>query len=327
MTAKTSLQHVVPEEKLLKKYSKEHMLNIKSQCFESAHSPFKKFVQLAMLWPKLLLGTGSTSVHLYNDGYSPSTRNWDELPSGNVYERIISRNKDAYFAYLETMAGFRDDFERISLHKQNEYDPFWGNTAFSPFDAGVLYSLIASRKPSVYMEVGAGNSTKFVRRAINDHGLRTRIVSIDPHPWTTMDRVCDELVRARVETLPVERFAALGPGDVLFIDNSHRSFQNSDVTFFFTEILPNLKPGVVYGIHDIFLPRDYPQSWAMRFYNEQYLLMAYLLGGAGGDEILFPVSYMSYRDDVKTALLGKPGAKAPWGEGPLQGGAFWMVKA
>ncbi len=37
----------------------------------------------------------------------------------------------------------------------------------------------------------------------------------------------------------------------------------------------------MYGIHDIFLPNDYPTEWNNRFYSEQYLLMMYLLGGGG----------------------------------------------
>ena len=145
---------------------------------------------------------------------------------------------------------------------------------------------------------------------------------MDPYPRAEIDALYDEVLRVRAETLPVERFAARNSGDVLFIDNSHRSFQSSDVTFFFTEILPNLKSGVIYGMHGIFLPHDYPESWAMRFYNEQYLLMAYLLGGAGGDEILFPAAYMSGKEEVKAALLSKDESHT-WGgvkTGSMAGG-------
>ena len=33
------------------------------------------------------------------------------------------------------------------------------------------------------------------------------------------------------------------------------------------------------GVHDIFLPHDYPSDWLKRFYSEQYLLASWLLGG------------------------------------------------
>ena len=42
--------------------------------------------------------------------------------------------------------------------------------------------------------------------------------------------------------------------------------RNSDVTVFFTEIA-NLPQGMVYGLHDIFLPWDYPEQWSNRFYR------------------------------------------------------------
>ena len=47
------------------------------------------------------------------------------------------------------------------------------------FDAITLYGMLAERNPRWYVEVGSGNSTKFVRKAISTHGLRTKIISID----------------------------------------------------------------------------------------------------------------------------------------------------
>ncbi len=103
--------------------------------------------------------------------------------------------------------------------------------------------LLALHNPSVYVEVGSGNSTKFARRAVQDHGLRTRIVSIDPYPRREVDAICDEVIRHPCEDMDMTFFADL-PGDaMLFVDNSHRSFQNSDVTVFFMEILPVLRHG------------------------------------------------------------------------------------
>ena len=302
--------------------------NIQTPEIAEAKSSFDKCVRTIKLVGRLLFGQG-IAAHVYDYSYFPSPRNWDKMPCGNVYEKIISRNKNDYFDYVQNCSQFMDKFKTIPVNKPSDaIAPFWNNGFFPPFDAAMLYGLIALKKPAVYMEVGSGNSTKFVRRAISDYDIDTRVISVDPYPRAEIDVLCNEVLRVRAETLPVEKFAALNSGDILFIDNSHRSFQNSDVTFFFTEILPNLKSGVIYGMHDIFLPNDYPSSWTMRFYNEQYLLMTYLLGGAGGDKILFPVAYMSYRDDVEKALLGENGGEeAPWGKQPLQGGAFWMVKA
>ena len=125
-------------------------------------------------------------------------------------------------------------------------------------------------------------------------------------------------------------FADLTAEDILLIDNSHRSFPNSDVTVFFTEVLPILLAGITYAIHDIFLPMDYPEAWSVtqrRWYNEQYLLCAYLLGGAGGDRILFPNCFLGGKTEVFEVC------DSLWGQQKLLegmqfgGGFFWMEKA
>lgn len=46
---------------------------------------------------------------------------------------------------------------------------------------------------------------------------------------------CDEVVRAPLEDCDLDRFAALGAGYVVFVDNSHRLLPNSDATVTFLE--------------------------------------------------------------------------------------------
>ena len=41
-------------------------------------------------------------------------------------------------------------------------------------------------------------------------------------------------------------------------------------------------------IDDVFLPWDYPPTWAGRVYGEQYLVAAHLLGGGAGWQVRFP---------------------------------------
>jgi predicted O-methyltransferase YrrM len=148
------------------------------------------------------------------------------------------------------------------------------NNWFPPFDGASLYGLIAERSPRRYIEIGSGMSTRFARQAINDLNLQTRITSIDPHPRADIDRLCDEVVRSRMEEVSREFWEGIGPEDLIFVDNSHRSFPNPDVTVFFSEVMPAFRPGTTWGMHDIFLPWDYPDEWRHRFYNEQYLLLA-----------------------------------------------------
>ena len=86
-----------------------------------------------------------------------------------------------------------------------------------------------------------------------------------------------------------------------------------------------MSPGAIYGIHDIFLPRD--ALWNGRFYNEQYLLMTYLLGGNGGDQVLLPVHWVA-RQPRLHGLLSLLWERADlFHEAGTSGGAYWRGAA
>ena len=227
-------------------------------------------------------------------------------------------------ALVQEIARFQPQFRQIPVRGKGA-EPHWLNGWFPSFDAMTLYGLLALRNPRHFVEVGSGNSTLFARRAIRDHGLRTKIISIDPCPRAEVDALCDEVIRSPLESVDVAAAAALTSDDLLFVDSSHRAFQNSDVTVFFTEVLPSLPPGLVYGMHDIFLPKDYPTEWRERFYSEQYLLLCYLAGGADGDRIVAPLSYLATETDVLAPLQPTFDHHAI----PVEqrfGSAFWMQR-
>ncbi|HAX18069.1 MAG TPA: hypothetical protein DCY00_05695, partial [Actinobacteria bacterium] len=74
-------------------------------------------------------------------------------------------------------------------------------------------------------------------------------------------------------------FKKLDCNDILFIDSSHMIRPQGDVLYEYLELLPDLNNGVIVHIHDIFSPKDYPEEWVIgdvRFWNEQYLLEAFL---------------------------------------------------
>lgn len=152
----------------------------------------------------------------------------------------------------------------------------WKNH-FIPALDGLSLMWAASKAKSKIIEIGSGNSTIFMRRSLEHHKSQAKLISIDPYPRVEINTLCDEIIRKPVEEVDLSMFDTLQAGDVLFVDNSHRSFMNSDVTVVMLDILPRLKPGVLIGVHDIFLPFDYMPSWAGRAYNEQYLLGSYLL--------------------------------------------------
>jgi hypothetical protein len=102
------------------------------------------------------------------------------------------------------------------------------------------------------------------------------ITSIDPEPRAEIDPLCDRVIRARMQTCDPAIFDELEPGDILFLDASHYVRPDSDVTVFFLEVLPKLKPGIVVHVHDIFLPLDYIPRFGPEM-NEQYMLAVLLL--------------------------------------------------
>jgi predicted O-methyltransferase YrrM len=234
----------------------------------------------------------------------------------------LRSEEERYATTLRRIARHTDTISRIPRTEEDPERPYWTNAWFPPFDGISLYGLIAEHAPRRYVEIGSGNSTRFARQAIRDLGLRTRIVSIDPHPHTTIDVLCDEVVRSRMEDLPLNFWEAIGPEDLLFVDNSHRSFPNSDVTVFFTEVLPALKKGTIWGLHDTFLPWDYPEAWRGRFYNEQYLMLMYLLGGADGDDILLPVQWAGREPRLRSILAMFEDVFQDIGTG----GCWWMCR-
>jgi predicted O-methyltransferase YrrM len=187
----------------------------------------------------------------------------------------------------------------------------------------VLTQMLRSTNPARFVEIGSGVSTKFARRAVNLYGLRTKLISIDPQPRNEIDALCDQVLRKPLEDCAVEMFETLDAGDILFLDSSHRSFQGSDVTVFFLDILPRLKPGVIVQIHDIYLPDDYISGHVARLWNEQYLLATALLFGLARFEILFPCWYVGQDPQLLAHANGRL-RKDALDNLNLYGASFWM---
>lgn len=245
-------------------------------------------------------------------------------PAHPLLHQHIDANRERYKANIQEIARFRDALKTIPATKPDDPEaPYWSNGFLEGLDAASLYAFVSARNPRNYIEIGSGNSTKFARKAIRDHQLRTRIVSIDPHPRAEIDRLCDEVVRSSLEDVDLKVFDALEPGDILIVDGSHRSYMNSDVTVVFLEILPKLKPGVLVYIDDIYLPFDYPPEWVSRYYSEQYLLAVMLLATQGRYAVSLPCNFISLDPELKRQV------GAFWTEGPMagvhhDGNGFWL---
>lgn len=257
--------------------------------------------------------------------YARRPRPWTRSPAIHRLFHLFQASEARAAALLDGFGALREPLARIGARPVPGDDPaapYWENDMLPAVDALALYGLLVRSNPRCYLEIGSGQSTRFAARAIADHGLRTRIVWVDPRPRAEIDALCDEVVRQPLEEVDPERFAELTAEDLVFLDGSHRSFQSSDVTVFFLEVLPLLPRGALYGIHDVFLPADYPPHWADRYYNEQYLLACYLFGGADGDEILLPCHHIM--DHTRLAACLDPLWSLPALQGtPRSGCSFW----
>ena len=237
----------------------------------------------------------------------------------------LERERDAYRERLVEIAAFRELLQRIPAHGTPETgEPYWINDFMPGLDAAALYTFVARRSPANYVELGSGHSTRFAARAVRDHGLHTQIVTLDPTPRAAIEGLSSRNLSTRLEDADPALIATLVErGDILFFDGSHRAFENSDVTAFFLDVLPRLRSGVLVQIHDICLPFDYPPGWEDRWYSEQYVLAAYILGGGARMKAVLPNAYVSADEELHAltdAIWDAPGLGAV-----VRGGSsFWF---
>jgi len=245
-------------------------------------------------------------------------------PHSLLYE-IINANRDQYTSFLAEIVQCKDALQSIKKD-QDEIDaskPVYNNKFLPGLDIIGIYAIIAKYKPKSYVEVGSGNSTKVAYKSITDNKLKTKIISIDPKPRAEIDKIADQIIRKPFEDIDLNFIFILKENDILFIDNSHRIFPNSDSMVFFLDVLPKLNKGVIVHIHDIYLPYDYPQFMCDRFYSEQYGLAMYLLANADKFEILLPNYFIS--EDRELCSILNP----IWDHHNLNGvehhgGSFWF---
>ena len=240
---------------------------------------------------------------------------------------VINENRSAYASLLKALLKYAPQLHTIkkSQDETNENNPAWNNGFLPGLDIVGIYGMLAEYKPARYIEIGSGNSTKVARKAIGDQGLKTEIISIDPFPRANIDHLADKVHRIPFENLSDNKFIidSLQENDILFIDNSHRVFPNSDAMIFFLEILPFLKKGVIVQIHDIYLPYDYPQDMCDRFYNEQYMLAAFVMANPKRYKTILPNFFIS--EDKELAAVISPMWNHPNLDGvERHGGSYWI---
>jgi len=233
---------------------------------------------------------------------TPTPRYGSGRPPHLQLHLLIDRGRARYSSTLTSFLDFEGRFSKIALGPEIAREPCWNNGSLPALDSMALYALLGHVGPKRFVEIGSGHSTKFAKRAITDLGLSTQITSIDPLPRADIDPLCDHVIREPLERVDPSWSGDLESGDILFVDGSHRCFENSDVAVFFLDILPRLHPGVIVEIHDIFLPYDYPSPWNVNLWSEQYLLASWLLSGGDHFEIILPNAFISQDPELRSVL-------------------------
>ncbi len=199
------------------------------------------------------------------------------------------------------------ELENIPTKKTDDSHFYLNNSVFESGDAEYWYQLIRLKKPRKIYEVGSGNSTLMAIDAIRknmeeDTDYKCKHVCIEPYEISWLEKTEVNVIRKKLEDIEISFFTELGEGDILFIDSSHIIRPEGDVLFEYLQILPALNKGVIVHVHDIFSPRNYLNEMLrddVRFWNEQYLLEAFLTHNASW-EIIGALNYLhhNYYEDL-----------------------------
>lgn len=240
----------------------------------------------------------------------------------------VELNEQRQLELLESFAArFGAEYARFPRDPDPAFPRFHlANGAFEAGDAEVAYSMVRASQPRRLVEVGCGHSTRCMTLAVAanaaESGHVTEYTAIDPFAAHVagLPEVTRYLPR-RVETLPLELFTSLDRGDILFIDSPHVVTTGGAVQWLYLEVLPRLRPGVLVQVHDVFLPAEYPAAWLReekRFYNEQYLLQAFLAFNSCF-EVLWMGSWMHLTHPAElAAAIPSYDPRSDWP------GSFWM---
>ena len=239
----------------------------------------------------------------------------------------INMNDEEQLQLLEKFS-YNQELLALPLEKNGQNEFYYHNGSYESGDAEYLYNIVRFYKPRRIIEVGSGNSTLMVRKALEknrseNHNYACKHICIEPYEQPWLQQIDVELIRERIEGMDISFFSQLQRNDILFIDSSHIIRPQGDVLYEFLEILPLLNSGVVVHVHDIFTPKDYLDEWIFDHvhWNEQYLLEAFLTLNKDF-RIIGAVNYLSHKYSSQFKEKCPIYASEP-GREP---GAFWMVR-
>jgi hypothetical protein len=236
--------------------------------------------------------------HLVRADYYSPIPDLDAIPATVWSEPAempgVAWDLDAQLAWLrDELAPWLAEFDPPPDPPGTEEGYHYRNPYFNALDADVLYAVVRSLRPPRVLEVGSGFSTLVVERAAARNradGAPLRHQVFDPYPSPVLDPVRDELelTASPAEAIPVQAFAELAAGELLFIDTTHAVRPGGDVTHLLLDALPRLAAGVVVHVHDFFRPFEYPRVLMETYgvYWQEHHLVQALLCQSDAFEIL-----------------------------------------
>ncbi|MDP0490552.1 MAG: class I SAM-dependent methyltransferase [Verrucomicrobiota bacterium JB023] len=211
-------------------------------------------------------------------------------------ESDINLRADEQVALVQDFAQFHDEIPFRDEKGEGEGRYYYNQPWFCHSDAIMLYCMIRKFQFKKIVEVGSGFSSAVMLDTTERFGPKDcEFTFVEPYPDRLNDLVDVEkqanvtLVQDFVQKVDLEIFKSLDEGDLLFIDSSHVVKYQSDLHYLMFVVLPLLKKGVIVHFHDVFYPFEYPEDWLKegRFWNECYLLRAFLTGNSNWEIVLF----------------------------------------
>ena len=205
------------------------------------------------------------------------------------------------------------------------------NPYFKGLDALMLYLVLRDLRPERVIEIGQGFSTRVALAALErnaeETGRDVEFISIDPYrripQWTEPPKVRFRAVQKEMQEVELEPLLE-GCG-FLFIDSSHVYKFGSDVAYEFTQLYPRLPSGMVFHVHDIFSPYDYPKHFMVEekfFYNEQYFLECFLMFNPAF-EVQLPVHLLARESCALKEAVGRLPLDKKFAH---EGGSFYLLR-
>jgi hypothetical protein len=211
------------------------------------------------------------------------------------------------------LAPYNEEFRAFPTYREDKGGMIDGffliNGSYMAVDGNVYYGLVRHLKPKRIIEVGCGMSTLLCSEALArnvNSGYTTDYTCIEPYPQEFLSKYAIagdiNLLTAKIQDIDIKLIETLSAGDILFVDTSHALRLGGDVQFIYCELLPRLKPGVYVHIHDISLPLPYPRVYYETgfYWNEQYLLHAYLCNNARA-EVIWAGNWLRLQDESRFA--------------------------